>query len=245
MGVASYDEKYQFISAQGKQVGDRMIVCILEQNHAMTQLVPSAPAERAALIAYAECMKRAARLAEFLRSKGYAAEASTPEGTGIMIHYAVDAGLGQLGLNGQLLTPFAGSRCRLIGINTNAPLELGVPRDYGIPRICDECQACVQRCPSNAIPSQRKYYRGVEKAKINTKRCLPLVGQAAGCGVCMKVCPVQRYGLAAVYEEYERSGTILGKGSDELEGYVWPVDGRHYGVGQKPNLPKDFFFELE
>ena len=57
---------------------------------------------------------------------------------------------------------------------------------------------------------------------------------AEGCAVCMKVCPVQRYGLPAVVAEYESSGNVLGKGTDELEGYTWPVDGIHYGLGQKP-----------
>jgi epoxyqueuosine reductase len=40
----------------------------------------------------------------------------------MFIAYAVAAGLGQLGLNGQLLSPYAGSRCRLNVLTTNAPL---------------------------------------------------------------------------------------------------------------------------
>ena len=57
----------------------------------------------------------------------------------------------------------------------------------------------------------------------------------------MKVCPVQRYGLRAVLEEHARSGAILGRGTDELEGYVWPLDKHHYGPGEKPRLPRSFF----
>ena len=72
------------------------------------------------------------------------------------------------------------------------------------------------------------------KAKLNTKRCLPVMGKADGCSVCMKVCPVQRYGLPAVLEEYDRTGTILGKDSDDLEGFDWPLDGQHYGPGNRP-----------
>ena len=44
------------------------------------------------------------------------------------------------------------------------------------------------------------------KAKINTSRCLPLVAQADGCAICMKVCPVQRYGLDAVWEHWAATG---------------------------------------
>lgn len=244
IGIAEYDEKYTFAPHLGKELGQRVIVCVLEQHHESTQLVPGPVAERAALITYAECMKRAARLATYLQDLGYRAESYGSEGTGVIIHYAVQSGLGQLGFNGQLLTPFAGSRCRLIAISTDAPLDCGSPRDYGINRICDECQICVRRCPGLAIPRRRMDYRGVEKAKINTKRCLPLVGQASGCGVCMKVCPVQRYGLAAVYEEFEKSGRILGKDTEELEGFTFPVDGQFYGPGEMPKLSSDFFFKL-
>src|SRR4051812_14729199 len=89
--------------------------------------------------------------------------------------------------------------------------------------------------PPGAIPNQRREHRGVVKAKIKTDRCLPVMAQSHACGVCMKVCPVQRYGLDRVQEHLVATGTILGKGSDELEGYDW-VDGRHYGPGEKPRL---------
>ena len=56
----------------------------------------------------------------------------------------------------------------------------------------------------------------------------------------MKVCPVQRYGLAAVTKHFvESGGAILGKGTDELEGYDW-IDGRHYGPGASPGSIASF-----
>lgn len=55
----------------------------------------------------------------------------------------------------------------------------------------------------------------------------------------MKVCPVQKFGLDAVLAEYRASGRILGKGTDELEGYDWPVDGRHYPPGQRPRIAEE------
>jgi hypothetical protein len=51
----------------------------------------------------------------------------------------------------------------------------------------------------------------------------------------MKVCPVQRYGLDRVKDHLLATGNILGKGTDELDGYDW-IDGRHYGPGEKPRL---------
>ncbi|HEY1972232.1 MAG TPA: 4Fe-4S dicluster domain-containing protein [Pseudonocardia sp.] len=239
IGFTRADPRYTFQGAPDP--GDtNIIVCVLEQDYAATQTAPSSRAERSAMMAYAALESREADLVRFILGLGYFAR---PNGfgslEGIAIHYGEQAGLGQLGLNGQLLTPAAGSRARLALITTDAPVELGHPVDYGVPRLCDQCQLCVRRCPPGAIPNVRKPKRGVVKASIKPERCLPVVAQTHGCAVCMKVCPVQRYGLDAVHRHYERTGDILGKGSDELEGYVWPPDGRYYGPGEKPRITRE------
>jgi epoxyqueuosine reductase len=172
-----------------------VIVCIVEQDFAATQTAPSGRAERAAVRAYADLLDRIVPLAEYVAGLGYRVSAQDFLGRALVIPYAIEAGLGQLGLNGQLLTPQAGSRCRIALIGTNAPLELGVPVDYGIEKLCDSCQLCVRRCPVGAIPLARSEHRGVMKAKIKAERCFPTMAQTHGCAVCMKVCPVQRYGL--------------------------------------------------
>jgi epoxyqueuosine reductase len=235
VGFAEYDPKYTF--AEYTEHRDAyVIVAVVEQDWAATQTAPSDRSERAHFGAYAELLPRVAKVAEFIKTLGHPAHAQFAEGEGVLIHYAVQAGLGQLGLNGQLLTPQAGSRCRLAAITTGAPLVPDQPVDYGIERICDECQLCVKRCPVGAIPNQRREFRGVVKAKIKSERCFPVVAQMHGCAICMKVCPVQRHGLEAVTDHFVQTGTILGKGTDELEGYVWPADGRFYGPGQKPRF---------
>lgn len=239
VGVAMYDEKYTFASCRGSELGDRIVVCMLEQNWEATQTIPSIRAERSAMMAYAGVIQRATTLVEWIQEQGFRAKAHDLQGDNVVIHYAVEAGLGQLGLNGQVLTPGAGSRCRVVTITTDAPFALDHPVDYGINRICDECQVCVRRCPSGAITNTRKFHRGVEKAKINTARCFPVVVQSHGCAICMKVCPVQRYGLEAVMAEFESTGRILGKDTDELEGYHF--EGRYYGAEQRPRLRGEWF----
>ncbi|MCW2993638.1 MAG: hypothetical protein JWQ18_1133 [Conexibacter sp.] len=236
IGIARYDPKYTFAEYAGKHETGNVIVSIVEQDYDATQTIPSNRAEKAAFHAYAEVVRRSARLAEGLRELGYRADAHDHVGQAVVIHYGVEAGLGQLGLNGQLLTPTAGSRCRISLITTNLDLEPDAPVDYGMHAICDSCQACVRRCPTGAIPSARKDSRGVMKAKIKTERCLPVVAQIEGCGVCMKVCPIQRYGLDRVLDHYTETGAVLGVGSDELEGFHWPPDDRRYGPGEKPRI---------
>jgi epoxyqueuosine reductase len=241
IGITEYQPKYNFKEYHGLNVGNTVIVCLLEQNYDSTQMIPSVRGESTALATYGQLEQGVVKLARWLRRRGYAARPEGYVGESLAIAYAVEAGLGQLGLNGQLLTPEAGSRTRIHVMTTNATLELDHPVDYGIEGICDRCRICVERCPAGAIPAIRKEYRGVTKAKLNTKRCLPILGLAAGCGVCMKVCPVQRFGVTAVVDEYKRTGRIIGKGSDDLEGYDWPVDGQHYGVGARPRIEPEVF----
>jgi epoxyqueuosine reductase len=235
--VTAFDAKYTFAEHVGKAVGDHVVVCVLEQNYDATQRIPAYRSEQAALSTYGELEDRMTALAQWLRDRGWRARPETFMGESMFIAYAVAAGLGQLGLNGQLLTPHAGSRCRINVLTTDAPLRHDQPKDFGIEGVCDRCQICVRRCPVGAITKTRKEHRGITKAKINTKRCLPLMMQSSGCSICMKVCPVQRYGLADVLEHYNTTGQILGKDSDDLEGYDWPLDARHYGPGATPHVP--------
>ena len=61
-----------------------------------------------------------------------------------------------------------------------------------------------------------------------------------GCGVCMKVCPIQRYGMKPVMEHYVETGEILGKGTNNLEGYEIRDKG-YFGPGELPNFSKEFW----
>lgn len=237
IGFAPYDPKYAWAEFAPRHETGSVIVCIYEQDYENSQTAPSARAERAAFYGYAELTHRTAALAEFVQDRlGGRAQPHDAIGEALVIPYAVRAGLGQLGLNGQLLTPAAGSRIRISLITTNVAFEHGEPQDFGVHRICDACQVCVRRCPVGAIPLHRAEHRGITKVKIKTERCFPVVSRVEGCAVCMKVCPVQKYGLDPVIAHYERTGEILGKGTDDLEGYRWPLDGRYYGAGSKPPI---------
>ena len=57
----------------------------------------------------------------------------------------------------------------------------------------------------------------------------------------MTTCPVQKFGLAPVLEEYIASGEILGKGTEALEGYK--MFGKHWSVGERPPAPSEVLRE--
>jgi len=63
------------------------------------------------------------------------------------------AGLGELGLSKVFLSPQFGPRQRLFAVLTDAPLEAD---PLMVSSICDECGACVEACPAQAISSQRE-----------------------------------------------------------------------------------------
>ena len=62
----------------------------------------------------------------------------------------------------------------------------------------------------------------------------------SGCGVCMKVCPIQRYGMPQVMSHYIETAEVLGKGTENLEGYTLEDKG-YFKTGQLPKFEPGFF----
>ena len=84
------------------------------------------------------------------------------------------------------------------------------------------------------------WWRGMEKNKLYFKRCRPVMARYLGCGICMKVCPIQKYGMQTVMEHYAETGQVLGKGTHDLEGYSLEDKG-YFGPGELPAFDRDFF----
>jgi ferredoxin len=217
-------------------------ICLaLEQDYYKTQTIPSLLAEETHFGTYFNQGPLTMELTDFIRSLGYKVQVSGPTWHyGPMIPMFVQAGLGQLGANGQLLSPHFGSRARLQVVFTDANVTYDQPIDYGIYKFCQVCKVCVDRCPGRALMPEKVWYRGVEKNKLVFKRCRPVMARYLGCGVCMKVCPIQKYGMEAVMEHYVETGQVLGKGTDNLEGYTLPGKG-YFGPGELPIFNREFF----
>ena len=56
----------------------------------------------------------------------------------------------------------------------------------------------------------------------------------------MKVCPVQKYGMATTMAHYAETGQVLGKGTHDLEGYTLEGKG-YFGPGEMPVFDASFF----
>ena len=56
----------------------------------------------------------------------------------------------------------------------------------------------------------------------------------------MIVCPIQKYGMKPVMEHYVETGEVLGKGSDNLEGFSLKGKG-YFASGELPQFDREFF----
>ena len=242
VGFTAYDRRYSYKSKKDWIKPFPNAVCIaLEQPYEETQTIPSEPAEAAVFSTYRREGGLALELADYIRSLGYHAQVHSPtDASSAVIPMFVAAGMGQQGAMGYLLSPHFGSRHRLMMITTDAPVEHGEPVDYGIHAFCSVCQVCVNRCPGRALMREKVWWRGVEKFKLIAKRCRPVMARYAACGVCMKVCPIQRYGLKNTLDHYASTGQVLGKGTHSLEGYEMHDIG-YFGPGELPRFDADFF----
>ncbi len=241
VGFTKFDHRYAFTSKKHWSKYEHAICLALEQDYLWTQTIPSMEAEWAHFGTYEVEGALALDLGDYVRSLGYHAQIHSPnDNSGAYIPMFVEAGLGQLGANGQLLSPHFGSRSRLMLITTDAPVTYDEPVDYGINKFCEVCQVCVNRCPGRALIRDKVWWRGVEKFKVIYERCRPVMSRYEGCAICIKVCPIQRYGMNSVMEHYVETGEILGKGTENLEGYDFKEKG-YFPPGKLPRFNREFF----
>ena len=248
VGITAHDPRYIYQDRKSHVKFSHAICLALEQDFVTTQSAPSMPAEHAHYGTYELQAPLGLKMADFIRSLGYQAQVHGPSNhSAASIPMFVAAGLGQLGANGQLLTAHAGARCRLQIITTDAPVTYDEPVDYGFHAFCQICQVCVNRCPGRALMRDKIWWRGVEKNKLIYKRCRPVMARYEGCAICMKVCPINKYGAKVVLEHYIQTGQVLGKGTHDLEGYTLHHDSPeqytndYFGPGELPTFNAEFF----
>ena len=152
-------------------------------------------------LGYSKMGFTATHVAEFIRNLGYQAIPSGND-TGLTIPMAVDAGLGELGRLGLLLTDKYGPRVRLCKVFTDLPLEPDEPVDLGVQHFCEICGKCAQNCPGNALlkgertdkPQDISTNLGLLKWPVHSENCLSwwYKSGTTGCTNCIRVCPYNK-----------------------------------------------------
>lgn len=154
---------------------------------------PQAPTAMESARQYLNSGALAIQLAGFFRQLGYSSRAHIDGRYRVICPLvARDAGLGEIGRMGLLMTPELGPRVRIAVVTTDMEL---VPdsrkRDDTVMDFCTRCKKCAEACPSRAISFEdRTLTDGVRRWRINAEACFTLwctIG--TDCGRCVSVCP--------------------------------------------------------
>jgi ferredoxin len=132
------------------------------------------------------------QLSYFIRELGYNAR-NHMDGNYLVVlpTLARDAGLGEIGRNGLLITPKYGPAVRLGAVTTDMPLMVDKKLDVDVASFCDICEICSNGCPMHAIPfGKRKVIDGELRWQITQEKCYSFWRKiGTDCGLCIKNCP--------------------------------------------------------
>ncbi|MEM8533604.1 MAG: reductive dehalogenase domain-containing protein [Chloroflexota bacterium] len=168
------------------------ISCAVPMDRGEMLHAPSTLTLEATFDAYTAASAISTELAKQIRALGWgAASSSSVLDKAEIAHLpiAIDAGLGQLGKHGSLITKEYGSNVRLGTVLTNLPLVVDAPVDIGVDDFCASCQICTTNCPPQAIFDTKQMVRGAEKWYVNFDTCIPYFAEHHGCVICIEVCP--------------------------------------------------------
>ncbi len=169
------------------------IALTVEMNKYMMDHAPLGPTVMESAQQYLSSGTIAVQIAVFIRNLGYPARAHIDGNYRVVCPLvARDAGLGEIGRMGLLMTPELGPRVRIAVVTTDLPLITDERRyDYSMIDFCRHCRKCADMCPSGAISFEdRAKIDGVNRWQINSEDCFTYwctVG--TDCAICVKVCP--------------------------------------------------------
>jgi len=171
----------------------RAVAFSVEMDKEMIDHAPTAPVFVETTRQYLNAASLAVQVALFLRSLGFEARAHI-DGDYRMVCPLVarDAGLGEIGRMGLLMTPEVGPRVRLGVVTTDAPLTLSPPtRAESVLDFCTTCEKCADVCPSAAIPrGPRSEVDGVLRWQILQESCFSYWSSiGTDCARCVQACP--------------------------------------------------------
>ncbi|MCP4712989.1 MAG: reductive dehalogenase [Planctomycetes bacterium] len=172
------------------------IVMLHEMDYSLIRTSPTYGEFAATGKGYSMMAYVASAVAHFIRDLGYRAVPCGND-TALSVPMAIDAGLGELGRNGLLISPRFGPRVRISKVFTDLPLIPDKPIELGVKEMCGVCGKCAQSCPGQAIsegtPTTEgptiSNNHGLYKWYINPERCFQFWSRNKGsCGNCIRVC---------------------------------------------------------
>lgn len=169
------------------------IAFTVEMDREMIRSAPAASTVMESAQQYLESGAIAIQVAEFIRSIGYLASAHIDGNYQVVCPLvARDAGLGEIGRMGLLMTPKLGPRVRISVVTTDLPLLVDkIIFDKTMIEFCRKCKKCATVCPSNAIPFEGlSEIDGAWRWQVNSEACYTFWCQiGTDCSRCMGACP--------------------------------------------------------
>jgi len=168
------------------------VVFAVEMDWKMVSTAPHTPSVAESAHCYSKGAWISTQLAAFIANLGYAATANHSRHYDLLLTpAAVDAGLGELGRFGYLITKELGPRARIFAVTTDLPMVCDQPVDFGVEDFCKFCKKCAYCCPSVSIPDgEQQEVNGSLRWKLNAETCFGYWAKAGtDCNICMRVCP--------------------------------------------------------
>jgi len=169
------------------------IAFTVEMDYDMVRGGPSFPIVMESAQQYLNAAQIAIQLATLIRNLGYSARAHIDGNYQVICPLvARDAGLGEIGRMGLLMTPKLGPRVRLGVVTTDLPLKVNEKTNlHSVIDFCTKCKKCADCCPSSSIDkNNRKEIDGILRWQINSESCFAFWCKAGSdCGRCVAVCP--------------------------------------------------------
>ncbi len=211
VGITQYDERWTYANKFSDMSGTarandvppettHVIVIAQAMDYDLIRTVPSALSGAATGLGYSQDAMVALSIAQYIRNLGYEAVASMND-TALAIPLAIQAGLGEYGRNGLLITEDFGPRVRLGKIFTNLPMQADKPVSFGVKAFCNDCRRCADSCPVKAIPQDEPIEGGynqsnikhVRKWTVDGEKCFSYwAAQNSDCSICIRVCPYNK-----------------------------------------------------
>ena len=128
-------------------------------------------------------------------------------------YWAVQAGLGFIGRNAQLIIPGKGSYFFLGELLTT----LALPPDEPLSNRCGDCSLCREHCPVGAldVPGQVDARRCISCQTIENRGEIPpavaarMGNRLYGCDTCQQCCPWNRAAVPSTHPEFAPSDELL------------------------------------
>lgn len=169
------------------------IAFTVEMDRSMIRCAPEGPIVMESAQQYLAAGAIAVQVAAFIRNIGYPARAHIDGNYHVVCPLvARDAGLGEIGRMGLLMTKNHGPRVRISVVTTDLPLVTD-KRVYDSTMIdfCTRCKKCAEACPVEAIPfDDREEIECVKRWQISSEACYTFWCFAGtDCGRCISVFP--------------------------------------------------------